>query len=164
MMNGFVLISMLLFELAKIIYTIVLQRKYGFLDSKTLLVWEITQGLGLMGFVINTLLFHRMSFNDVIPSVYQTTGIWIVLISCGAEYVFLLVYVGIASVTYYKNRKVRNLFFMRNLEEHPFMRPDMKKEDDLASVNPSTKPVKRIMQLNDVSSSLKRFNRNPMGF
>ena len=137
--SGLILSVLLFCELAKLIYLFVLQFKLGMMASKTLYVLEILQCVFLTSFLAMALLIHRMSFNDVIPSVYQTTGIWIVLISCGAEYVFLLVYVGIASVTYYKNRKVRNLFFMRNKEaiDSPFMKRYKNAEESEVPATPA---------------------------
>ena len=121
--SGLCLVTLLAFELSKVVYSIVLQCRYRFLRHWVVFAWEMAQGLFLMAFLFIALLIHRMSFNDVIPSAYQTTGIAIVLISCAAEYVFLLIYVGIASVTYYKNRKVRHLYISRNKDKHsnPFL-------------------------------------------
>jgi len=105
---------LILFELLKLIYTLLMQFKLKIARRPITIFVEILQSIGLMAFLFIALLLHTKRFNELVGDSYQDAGIWIIIASCGSEYILLLIYIGIAAMEHFKTRKIRKVYEQRN--------------------------------------------------
>jgi hypothetical protein len=91
-------------EIMKISHALYCHIRYRYLKTILLLLMEIMQSTFMLAFLIIAMLVVPKSEDDVIENGYQDAGIWIVMLSCIAEYLLLITYIAVAAYEFFKNR------------------------------------------------------------
>jgi len=135
------------YEVIKATYQAFLQKKMKYFISKVALTMEITQSVFLSSFLILCLILRPIPFNELVGDSYQDAGIWIIIASCGSEYILLLIYIGVTTHEYCKERKIRNTYEKRMGEIlHPFIIFDWRRQTP--SLGDATGEVPQVMDCN----------------
>lgn len=151
---GLTIVAMMLFEATKLIYTLRLQSKLKFMSSKTMFVSETLQSSCLISFLTIALLVRGYGFNELVGDSYQDAGIWIIIASCGSEYILLLIFVTVILREQYLTRKARHIYNTRNKGKLPeyFTCAIVEKA-------PVSQPIVQEPQLKSVSDWLNQATR-----